>query len=79
MNGIIKKVCYLREDQVARLVDVVFVTHKNGKRTFNESSLCRVAIDLFLSLDLDIKEFSTEEELLQACKALIKKQIGDKE
>ena len=72
MTKNIKKVCYLREDQVEKMIEYVFSTYKNGTRSFNESSLCRVALDLLFSFEPELNKFRTEEELLNACRARIK-------
>jgi hypothetical protein len=71
MGKVVKKVCYLREDQVEKMIECIYKSYKGGIRGFNESSLCRVAIDLLFSLDLDIHAFNTEEELLEACRDLV--------
>jgi len=71
MGKIIKKVCYLRDDQVEQMIDYIYKSYRGGTRRFNESSLCRVAMDLLLSINPDPLKFETEEELLEACKALI--------
>jgi len=73
MGKIVKKVCYLREDQVEKMIDCIYKSYKGGIRGFNESSLCRVAIDLLFSLDMDIFACKTENELLEACMDLVKK------
>lgn len=72
MKGkIVKKVCYLREDQVERMIDYIYTSYREGTRRFNESSLCRVALDLLFDLRLEIAEYESEEELLEACKAMV--------
>lgn len=71
MGKVVKKVFYLREDQVERMIDCVYKSYQGGVRKFNESSLCRVAIDLLFSCNVDIPKFGSEEELLETCKALL--------
>jgi len=66
MSKLGKKVFYLREDQVGQMIDCIYRSYQGGIRRFNESSLCRVAMDFLFSLNLDIPGFKSEEELLEA-------------
>ncbi|MHB8172792.1 MAG: hypothetical protein ACYDG6_14895 [Thermincolia bacterium] len=73
MAKMVKKVFYLREDQTNQMNNYIFRSYKEGIRKFNESSLCRVAVDLLFSLNLDIPGFKSEEDLLESGKAMMVK------
>lgn len=76
MNALVKKGIYLRADQVDRLAQLVHETRRHGKRKFSESTLCRIALDLFLAMDINFSRYDSETELADSL--IAKKTRGSK-
>lgn len=73
MGNLVKKVFYIREDQIDRMNEWIYKTYKGGRRRFTESSLCRVAVDLLFDCGLNIEEYESEDQLLEACRKLVER------